>query len=86
MIILKSKSGASKHFLKSTDAIILQNVTKANLTSKLLPIKMQLTTNKARKLPIHPTLTLTASTAHVLPGMTNRSLLSIVQLCDHGYM
>ena len=84
MVILKYNSGASKHFLKSTDAIILQNVTKANLMSKLLPIKMQLTTNKAEKVPMYPTLMLTASTAHVLPGITNSSLLSIGQSCDHG--
>jgi hypothetical protein len=33
-----------------------------------------------------PELNAAASKAHVFPGMTNHSLLSVGQLCDEGYI
>jgi hypothetical protein len=33
-----------------------------------------------------PELNAAASKSHVLPGMANRSLLSVGQLCDEGYI
>jgi hypothetical protein len=33
-----------------------------------------------------PELNAAASKAHVFPGMDNNSLLSVVQLCDEGYI
>ena len=36
-------------------------------------------------LSLYPTLSPSATLAHVLPGMKNSSLLSIGQLCDDGW-
>jgi hypothetical protein len=33
-----------------------------------------------------PKLNAAASKAHVFPGMANHSLLSVLQLCDEGYI
>ena len=79
---LKADSGASKHFLKQIDAHILANRHHGVGTSVLLPNKEELHTTSAGTLPLSSVLPQKATLAHVLPGMSNSSLLSIGQLCD----
>ena len=80
--LLKTDSGASKHFLKQTDTNILKSINKTNPMSVILPNKKKLLSKTSGQLQLHPSITKPASTAHVLPGMTNSSLLFIGQLCD----
>ena len=79
---MKADSGASKHFLKQIDAHILTNRQRGVNTSVLLPNKVELRTTSEGTLPLSPALPRKAAVAHVLPGTTNSSLLSIGQLYD----
>lgn len=38
------------------------------------------------QVPLHPSLSPAATQAHVFPGITNSSLISIGQLCDDNYV
>ena len=81
--IFKADSGASKTFVKETDAHILQNIETTTGLSVALPDLSTLTSSKKGILPI-PGLSETAKTAHILPGLCSASLLSLGQLCDDG--
>ena len=79
---MKADSGASIHFVTENDSKILKNIQQTMDTTVVLPNKKKLTANKAGNLPLALALQDRATMAHVLPGMTNTSLLSISQLCD----
>ena len=49
---MKADSGASKHFIKKSDATILTNVTQSQATSVILPNKTQLSTTIKGTLPL----------------------------------
>jgi hypothetical protein len=48
----------------------------------LLPNSSTIQASQAGKLPFHPSLSDKATTAHVLNGITNSSLINLGQLCD----
>ena len=81
-IVLKADSGASKNFIRSSDAHILQNIT---LTPKgpivALPDMSILKAEHQGSLPING-LSTNAKNAHILPGLKSTSLLSLGQICD----
>ena len=81
---LKADSGASKHFVTSRDKPILSHVSKSTSTAVVLPNRTALASNTVGTLNLHPNISAKASQAHILPGLTNSSLLSIGQLCDDG--
>ena len=77
-IILKADSGASKHFVKTADKKILNNVKQSHSTTVVLPDKTNLRTEQRGTLPISKFLSKEAQQGHVLHGLKNSSLLSIV--------
>jgi hypothetical protein len=48
----------------------------------LLPNNDTIQASQTGKLPLHPSLSDKVTTAHVLDGITNSSLISLGQLCD----
>ena len=80
-IILKGDSGATNHYISSNDAQILQNVSPNSTINVTLPNNASLNSTAIGQLPV-PKLSTYASTAHVLPGLSNTSLLSLGQLAD----
>jgi hypothetical protein len=48
----------------------------------LLPNNDTIQASQTGKLPLHPSLSDNATTAHFLDGITNSSLISLGQLCD----
>jgi hypothetical protein len=77
-------SGCTGHF-------ILVNAPCLNKVKSRTPLKVRLP-NGATMESSHnaeldiPELNAASSKAHVFPGMANRSLLSVGQLCDEGYI
>jgi hypothetical protein len=82
-IIAKADSGASSHYFKQQDAQALSNLRPTrNGLNVLLPDSTTIQATHEGQLKLHPSLSTKASTAHVLDGITNASLISLGQLCD----
>ncbi len=79
--IFKADSGASQHYIRATDAHILQNSCPVAGPSVYLPDMEKITATHKGFLPIS-NLTSTATQAHVFPALKSASLLSLGQLCD----
>ena len=81
-ILLKADTGASKHYVRKSDVTILKNVQNvAKSISVHMPNNEIIRSTTSGQLPIKK-LSPTAKQAHVLPALTNTSLLSIGQLCN----
>ena len=52
--------------------------------SVLLPNGQTITSSHTATLALHPSLPLSATTAHIFPALSSGSLLSVGLLCDHG--
>ena len=82
-IILKADTGASSHYIRTKDTHILTKVIPTtNAVSVHLPNNATLNSTKEGQLPITQ-LDKNARKVHILPALTNASLLSIGQLCDN---
>ena len=75
-------SGASSHFLL-TDAPCVNKKTTSNPISVQIPNGHRVTSSHIAELDI-PALPKKARIAHVLPGLRNRSLVSVIKLCNAG--
>ena len=82
-IIAKADSGASNHYCMLKDSSILQNVIKKLGPTVFLPNNATITSTASGHLPL-PSLSNSSKVAHVLPELSNSSLLSLGQLCDDG--
>ena len=79
--LCKADSGASKHYIRELDEDLLDNVVVDDGPAVTLPDKSILKSNKSGFIPV-PQLSQKARQAHIIPGLTNSSLLSMGQLCD----
>jgi hypothetical protein len=77
-------SGCTGHFLLVTAPCLNEVVSQKPLTVRL-PNGATMESSHTADLDI-PELNVAASKAHVFPGMSHQSLLSVVQLCDEGYI
>ena len=84
VIIAKSDSGATSHFIREEDAMCLTDIVDANGPDISLPDNSTLTATKKGILPLPAVLSTQARTASIVPGLNNSSLLSVPQLCDDG--
>ena len=81
--ILKADSGATQHYLKQEDSVILENYTKINNGPTVsLPNNTTIQATHRGTLPLPSAISTAAMTAHTFPHLKNTSLLSIGQLCD----
>ena len=79
---LKGDSGATNHYIATSDSELLTNTSSNTDLNVTLPNNDTLQSTTMGNLPI-PKLSSTASTAYVLPGfLSNTSLLSLGQLAD----
>ena len=76
-------TGASGHYLRPNDPHIETNGTKTPILVGLPNGAVLQSTNKTCKLAL-PQLPPDAREAHIIPGLTHSSLVSIGQLCDAG--
>ena len=82
---LKADTGASGTFIKETHKHYLHQLKKSTLGPQVhLPNNTILQPSHEGILSLNDSPS-TNLKAHVLPGMTNESLLSVGQLCDKGY-
>ena len=82
--IAKLDSGASQHFIKSTQKDLLANIKKLNNGPTIkLPNDDFLQVSHEGNIKLQ-NLPLAATKAYILPNLTNESLLSVGQLCDHN--
>jgi hypothetical protein len=77
-------SGCTVHFLL-VNAPCLKTVKSQTPLTVRLPNGATMESSHTAELDIHE-LNSAASKAHVFPGMANHFLLSVVQLCDEGYI
>ena len=82
-VIAKADSGASNHYWMIKDQRILKDLLHKIGPTVFLPNNQSITSNATGHLPI-PSLSSSSTTAHILPGLKNSSLLSLGQLCDDG--
>jgi hypothetical protein len=84
IILANADSGASSHYFKPTDRTVLSSLRPTPFgPTVMLPDSTNIQATHAGQLPLqHSSLSKTATTAHILDGMTNSSLISIGQLCD----
>ena len=81
--ILKADTGASKNFIRETDAQALTHVRAlSNGPKAKLPNNTNITSTSIGQLPFTNALSPTAKESLVYPELKNASLLSIGQLCD----
>ena len=84
-IIAKADSGASKHSFTPRDAQVLTSIeTVTNGPRVNLPNGTIVQVTQSGTIPMHSSLTSTATKAHVFPAITSAFLISIGQLCDDG--
>ena len=76
-------TGASGHYIRSNDPHIKTNGTKIPILVGLPNGAVLQSTNTTCQLAL-PQLPTTAREAHIIPGLTHSSLVSIGQLCDAG--
>jgi hypothetical protein len=83
-IIAKSDTGATAHYFKNEDAIILHDLLPTNQGPQVrLPNNSIIQATHAGRLP-YDHLPPSATSTHIFPGLKSASLLSIGQLCDVG--
>jgi len=83
-VIFKADSGASKHYLRDSDAAILTNLENIVTPRRvILPNNESIKITKQGTLPLSDNITMDGRKASVLPGLKNASLLSLGQLCDN---
>ena len=76
-------SGASSNYLRPTDTACATNIiADTNGPTVTLPNNSTITADRIAQLPLSSKLSTKAQQAHVLPGLTNASLLSVGKLCD----
>ena len=79
----KANSGASKHFLKPEHASVLRNLLPVpNGPPAVLPNKKKIHPTHQGYLPLSSALSESATSSLIYPGITNKLLVSIGQLCD----
>jgi hypothetical protein len=78
------ESGCTGHFLLVNASCLNKVKSKTPLTVRL-PNGATMESSHTAELD-NPELNAAASKAHVFPGMSNQSLLSVGQLCDEGYI
>jgi hypothetical protein len=76
-------SGSTGHFFKVSSTLLELKPTTTSIAVSL-PDSARIRSTHTGTLPI-PGLPLSACRAHVFPSLQSHSLLSIGQLCDHGY-
>ena len=83
-VVLKADSGASKHYIRPTDAMVLQHrTTVTNGPCVSLPDNTTMRGTHQGHLPFNSNvLSAHATRAHVFPHLSSASLLSLGQLCD----
>ena len=84
-LILKGDSGATNHYISSTSISALRHIKQNNGVKVSLPDNTILQSTHTGNLPLKH-LSTAATTAHILPGLQNNSLLSLGQLGDDGCM
>ena len=77
-------SGASGHYLRPADIKVAQDIQAALGPTVTLPNLQTVTATKKAKLPLSPSLSSEAQTAHILPSLQTATLLSVGQLCDNN--
>ena len=76
-------SGASSHYLRPKDKRCATSVKPTNNgPTVVLPNAATITSDSIAQLPLSTKLSSTAQQAHVLPGLTSTSLLSVGKFCD----
>jgi hypothetical protein len=78
------ESGCTGNFLLSNAPCLNKTLT-ANPLTVILPNGQTIKSTHTAPLDI-PHLNNSAKAAHIFPAMENNSLLSVVQLCDEGYV
>ena len=82
-VVLKADSSASNHYFKLDDAAVLDNVQRISQPKNVqLPNSTNISVTHQGLLPLSNVLSDAAKTVHILPALTNYSLLSIGQLCN----
>ena len=81
--IFKGDSGATNHYVAPRAAPILQNIRSNSSVEVMLPDNSVLNSTHSGTFSI-PQLSSTATTAHILPALSDTSLLSLGQLADDG--
>ena len=77
-------SGASQHFIKSSQTDLLKNVKIVNNGPNIqLPNEETLQVSHEGQIKLFNSLPSTAQKAYILPNLTNVSLVSVGQLCDN---
>ena len=76
-------SGASSHYLRPVDSTAASNLLyDPDGSTVTLPNASTITANHLAQLPLSNKLSPQAQQAHVLPGLTNSSLISVGKMCD----
>ena len=81
--IFKGDSGATNHYVAPSAAPVLQNIRTNSSVDVMLPDNTLLTSTHSGNFSL-PSLSSAATTAHILPGLSDTSLLSLGQLADDG--
>ena len=83
VVKVKPDTGASNHYFKASDAIVLDRLRKATHGPVVtLPNLATIQAKASGHVNLHPTLSDAATETHVFDALTNTSLLSVGQLCD----
>ena len=81
--IFKGDSGTTNHYVTPAASSILKNL-KANTSINVtLPDNTTISSTHSGHIQI-PKLSTVATTAHILPELSNTSLISLGQLADYG--
>ena len=81
-VTAKLDSGASKHYVRPEDSACLKDIIHVPPSFVGLPDKKVTEINKQGSLALHPALTNSAQTGHILNDLKSATLLSAGQLCD----
>ena len=82
-IIFKGDSGATNHYVTPAAASVLKNLRTNTSINVTLPDSNTICSTHSGIIDI-PKLSTSATTAHVLPELSNTSLISLGQLADDG--
>ena len=83
-IAIKADTGASQHYFKLEDRHLLTNVKPVTQSSNIhLPNNTCIQATEQGHATLHQSLPPQATTVQIVPKLTNSSLISIGQLCDH---
>ena len=83
--LAKLDSGASQHYIILSHKHLLSEITKTYNGSEIqLPNNKKLQVLHKEQINIHKLLPMNAKQAYILPNLTNKSLLSVGQLCNNN--